>query len=396
MSRIAQGALTNSKRPESFIVGVYPKEIVKGERCFLYDSTNRKFTDFICGLGANLIGYNNREVNDAITKQINNGITHSLPTKLEREYAELVAENFPVMEKIKIFKTGTEACMAAVRIARAATGRTQILSEGYHGWSDEFIGQDADAVGIPWSGKLDVNGLRSLENISPLTAAVIVEPVILRNDGLRISFLRKLQKKCQETGALLIFDECVTGMRYPNKSVSNDTGIKPDLLILGKAIANGMPLAIVGGKPEIMDGQYFTSGTFCGEAASIAASIATIKFCTRDVLGLLRDGAVRFQAQFNNINQDLVRLDGYGTRCAFKYANEEVGAKFMQAACDANILFGPTFFWNYHHGDESYRCLETCKAIIRDIAFDRIRLRGPLPVKPFANRQRQEELYDKD
>jgi len=130
---IAHGALTNSKRPSCFVQGVYPTHIKKGFKCYLVDVDNNQYVDFICGLGTNFFGYSNPDISEAVREVIyNGGPSFSLSTDYECEYAQTFINLFPFIDKVRFLKTGTEGCMAAIKIARAFTGRKWIISDGYH------------------------------------------------------------------------------------------------------------------------------------------------------------------------------------------------------------------------------------------------------------------------
>lgn len=383
---IAQGALTNSKRPETFVKGVYPTHVKSGYGCYITDLTGKRYIDFICGLGTNLLGYANVEVCVEIVKSIAQGLTLSLSTDQEIYFAEKVKELFPFVDCMKILKTGTEACMAAVRIARAATGRQKVFSEGYHGWSDEFVALSPPALGVNKLSQISI--LDSLDQIDRQAAAVIVEPVISDNSTARMQWLRALRDKCNETGALLIFDEVITGLRYLKHGVSNCHNIEPDLICLGKAIGGGMPLSLVAGKKHIMNcGEYFVSSTFAGERASLSAGIETMRLLqTKYHIDELWIYGQKFQDQFNGLHPD-IRIEGYPTRGVFR-GEELVRALFFQEACRANLLFGPSFFFNFCHIEHVDAVINTCGDILRRIQTGSVELEGEMPQSPFAQKQR--------
>lgn len=384
---IAQGALTNSKRPQSFVYGVYPTHLIKGEGATVIDVQGNRYLDFICGLGTNFLGYGFGPVNDAVISALNGGLCLSLSSTLEVEFAEKLKAMFPFIEKMKILKTGTEACIAAVRIARAATGRAEILSEGYHGHGDEFIGLMPPHYGVYPNSHMQK--LNDLSDVKTTTAAVIVEPILTDASQKRIEWLRELREKCNKTGTLLIFDEVITGVRYLSHSVSREYAIYPDLICLGKALANGMPIAVVAGKKEVMECcEYFVSSTYAGDRASLAAAIATMdqvqqKYRVKD----LWPQGERFINLFNAIKPEKLRIEGYATRGVF-VGDDLFKALFFQEACRAGLLFGASWFFNHHHVQH----IESIFKIINDI-FSRIdcgavSLLGDMPKSPFAQKMR--------
>lgn len=387
---IAQGALTNSKRPESFVKGVYPTHIKSGKGCYLTDVEGKDYIDFICGLGCNLLGYDYLD-SESFKQQIRFGVSHSLPSTSEIEFAEELKSMFPFIEKIKILKSGSDGCSAAVRIARAYNRRDLLLSDGYHGYHSEFISVTPPAYGVPsahgeWINKLDGNF--DLFNCHDLVSAVIVEPIITDWSEQRKAFLLGLKQQCTANGILLIFDETITALRFPGFSVAQYWGIEPDLIIFGKALANGLPISIVGGKKKIMDCDYFVSTTFAGDRMSIEAA--------RMVLSTLRDGKLvqsmwnegkAFLERFNAISP-LVQIEGYPTRGVFK-GSELHKALFFQEACRAGILFGPSWFWCSHHNLVVDRVINICQDILTRIASNQVKLEGEMPVKPFAQKVRE-------
>jgi len=387
---IAQNYLTNSKRPETFVKGVYPSHIKRGHGCWLWDHNDKKYLDFICGLGTNIIGYGHTQVNTAIAEQLNYGYSHSFGTHHEIELAEYMKGLFPFVDCWKFSKTGSEACNAAIKIARAATGRSLILSEGYHGHGDDFISLTEPALGVPKSPGF-VRAIRALEvdTIHPGVAAVIVEPVITDWSNERRAWLQNLRDVCTKNEVLLIFDEVINGFRFPKFCVSNYWGITPDLLILGKAMANGMPLAAVGGKFSVMNkAEYFISSTYAGETLSLVAAKKTMELLQSkfDINTLWKQGQA-FIDDFNTVCPELVRIEGYPTRGVF-VGDATSKALFMQEACLAGMLFGPSWFFNYGLADEASNALSAIKAILGRIKRGEVKLKGELPKSPFAQKVR--------
>lgn len=385
---IAQGSLTNSKRPESFVQGSYPTHVVSGQGSFLVDESGKKYVDFLCALGANILGYAHSSINHAVLKQLELGTLFSLGSTLEVTCAEKIKSVFPFIDVMKFLKTGSEATHAALRIARTKTGRSEVMSEGFHAWHNEFVSLTPPALGVPKHN--DIEKL-NIENISEQTAAVIVEPIITDNSQSRIEWLRLLRKRCDETGTVLIFDEIITGYRFPKFSVSNYYGIYPDIICLGKAIANGLPLSVVAGKKHIMNcGEYFVSSTFAGETLSLAACIKTTELLqTKYKLDTLFEKANYFQQEFNKLAPEIIKINGYGTRGSFEGSILN-RALFCQEACRAGILFHPsTIFFNYPHIDLIDMVLNSVKDILYRIKTGKVKLNGELPKTPFSQQVRE-------
>lgn len=385
---IASGALTNSKRPQSFIEGVYPTHIVRSEGCFAWDTDKKKYIDFICGLGSNLLGAANHEIAKVVYDRALNGITLSLGSTVEVEAAEKVKELMPFIERLRFLKSGTDACVAALRIARAYRGKGQVLTDGYHGWSDEFVSLTPPALGVYSEHMIDK--FESLEQIDHDTAAVIIEPIVLDASEERRKYLHALRKKCDETGALLIFDEVITGFRVPNYCVAKYFGVTPDLICLGKAMGGGMAVSAVGGRREIMEcGEYFVSSTFAGETCSLAASLKAMTLIqTKYDLQYLWERGGFFMDRFNAIWPDGVKMTGYPTRGSFAGDPEKV-ALFCQEACKGGLLFHPkSWFFNFKHLDVIDQVINTCQDVLIRIRSGGVKLEGNLPVTPFAARLR--------
>jgi glutamate-1-semialdehyde 2,1-aminomutase len=388
LKSIAQGALTNSKRPESFVLGMYPTHMVKGDGCHLFDEKGSKYIDYICGLGSNLLGYGNDKIAQYIYQYYKSGSNLSLSSILEVEYAELIKNVFPV-NKIKILKTGSEACSAALKIARGYNQKSIVLSEGYHGWHEEFNSLTSPAIGCV--NNFQIQKFQELNDLeSGRISAFILEPINTDFSKDRCDFLYQVAEKCKKNNIVLIFDETITGCRVPKLSVARYLGIDPDILILGKAIGGGMPLSIVGGKKEIMDGsEYFVSSTFAGDRVSMAAS-----FCF--IIELLKMNITDLFERGNNFREILnsyypeFQLNGYGTRGVFD-TNLVIKAMFFQEAIKAKILFGPSWFYNFHHKDYDDIVLNTCKDILKKINNRQVILTGKLPKSPFAQKVRDND-----
>jgi glutamate-1-semialdehyde aminotransferase len=390
---IAQSALTNSKRVECHIKGVYPSHVARGHGGHLWDHAGRKYLDFICGLGTNILGYGDARVNAAIAAQLQHGASLSFSTHHELEAAEKVKELVPFVDAVKFLKSGSEACSAAIRIARAATGRHYVLSDAYHGWHDEFVSLTPPAYGVPGDEAgfpRAIEPLRMLDQIDSTVAAVIVEPVITDASNERRAFLQELRKVCSRHGTLLIFDEVITGFRWPRFTVAANWSITPDLICLGKAIANGMPLAAVGGKYAVMNtpNEYFVSSTYAGETLSLVAAKTTMSLLqTKYDLANLWEHGAQFLDGFNAIWPEAVRIEGYPSRGAFK-GDLRARAMFFQEACLAGILFGPSFFLSFAHLGEMHGVLDTCRDILGRVKRGEVRMKGELPISPFAEKLR--------
>jgi glutamate-1-semialdehyde 2,1-aminomutase/spore coat polysaccharide biosynthesis protein SpsF len=277
---------TFSKGPTQFAQGVAPNFLEKGEGCYVYDLDGNKFIDYTMALGPVILGYNYSPVNKAIMEQLSKGSTFTLPSPVEVELAEILVNIIPCAEMVRYGKNGSDVTSAAVRVARAYTGREKIACCGYHGWQDWYIGTTTRDKGVPGCVKnltytFEYNNIDRLKKIFEENrdeiAAVIMEPIsTVEPEG---NFLEEVKKLTHENGALLIFDEVVTGFRIALGGAQEYYNVIPDLACFGKGMANGMPISAIVGKKEIMKEfeEVFFSFTFGGETLSIAAAIATIK-----------------------------------------------------------------------------------------------------------------------
>lgn len=519
---VAQGALTNSKHPKMLIQGAYPTHVSHGIGSYLYDTDGKKYLDYICGLGVNLFGYGNDKINKELMKHIYGGFSHSLPTKHEVEAAEALKEIFCFVDRWKFLKTGSDACSAAIKIARNRWGvrdgnekmhemwyreifkrisssveknwetqrnlqnmckgtsqetgnfgnkedstkeicknpkgksdrsqiqsdsapeiasswekpsllqvengikewdfnketlremwrnklassssrlfeavgrdvalslsscsgtRFLILSDGYHGHHDSFVGLTSPHCGVPLqAGILPLTGN---EDLIAIAAAVIIEPVMTDHSPERIDYLNQLRKKCTDMGAMLIFDEVITGFRFKKFGVCNYTGVIPDLIVIGKAMANGLPLSAVGGKAAVMDDPgYFISSTYAGEVFSLAACRKVCELLLKDSdynIDYLWKCGQDFIDAFNQQPTD-VKLAGYPSRGVFTGSDENI-AIFMQEMAKSEILFCKSFFYNFGHISHNHDILAIALEIKERIADGSAKLRFPMPQSPFS------------
>lgn len=265
-----------------------------------------------------------------------------------------------------------------------------ILSEGYHGMGDEWISLTPPALGIPpihaFTKKLSEDF--TFEEIREADA-VILEPVMLDATENRRKWLLKLRDFCTKTHTVLIFDEIVTGFRWPRFSVANEWEIEPDIILLGKAMANGLPISCVAGKRDIMNcGEYFVSSTFAGETLSLVAAKKTMELLqTKYKLQDLWEKGQLWLHEFNSFAPEKIRIDGYPTRGRFE-GDAEFKALFFQEACEAGILFGPSWFFNFPLAEET-QILSTLKEIICRIQSGNVKLKGEMPRSPFAEQMRK-------
>ena len=234
---------TLAKGPAQYVNGVAPKFAARGRGGHLWDVDGNEYIDFQMGIGPISLGYAYEPVDRAIREQLDKGITFSLMHPLEVEVAELVRSVVPGAEMVRYSKTGCDVTSAAVRLARAYTGRSKVLACGYHGWHDWYISVTDRDRGIPGAVRdlthtFDYNDIEGVEqSLDDDTACVILEPTVFT--APRDGFLEELRALCTRTGALLIFDEMWTGFRLALGGAQERFGVKADLACFSKACANG-------------------------------------------------------------------------------------------------------------------------------------------------------------
>jgi glutamate-1-semialdehyde 2,1-aminomutase len=292
----------------------------------VWDVDGNLFTDYTMGVGPLVLGYGDPAVDDAIRAQLEDGITFSLTHPLEVEVAERINQLVPGAESIRFGKNGCDVTTAAIRVARAFTGKDKVLCCGYHGWHDWYISVTDRNRGIPQavadlSHTIAYNDLQSaVDGIDDDTACVILEPTTF--EAPKDNFLGELKKLCAARGVLLIFDEMWTGFRLALGGAQERFGVTADLACFSKAVANGMPLSVLTGRADVMkvlERDVFFYSTFGGEALSLAAGLATMRELERrhvpeqlDALG--ETIKTRYAALAADVGVDFSRCIGFGAR----------------------------------------------------------------------------------
>jgi glutamate-1-semialdehyde 2,1-aminomutase len=278
---IPLGSQTFSKSRTQYPVGISPLYISKAKGAHVWDLDGNKYIDLVNSLASISLGYGDRDVSRAVRKQLKKGVSFSLPGVLESEVAELLVDLIPSAEMVRFGKNGSDATSAAIRLARAYTGRDHIVVCGYHGWQDWYIGSTTRNKGVPnqvsdLTHKFIFNDIDSLKDLISdyhgKIAAVILEP--MNSVWPEKGFLESVKKLTSDEGALLVFDETITGFRFSRGGAQELFGVIPDLSTFGKGMANGFPLSAVVGRRDVMMEmeEIFFSGTFGGELLSLAAS----------------------------------------------------------------------------------------------------------------------------
>ena len=394
---------TFSKGPTYWPQGASPLFMCKAKGCYTWDIDGNKFCDWVMGLGAVTLGYRQRFVDDAIKRQLRRGICFSQPSMLEAVVAEGIKHLIPAAEQSYFTKTGSGACEAAIRIARSVTGKKVVCSSGYHGWHDWYAAISDRPAGTLselacYHRRFKYNDIADLESQLHRgnVAAVIMEPMIV--DAPADGYLLAVRRLCDNYSCLLIFDEMVTGFRWPGFAAQNHFDVAPDLSCFGKGIANGMPLAAVSGREKYMLElqRVFVSTTFGGECLSLAAAGATMEFmdmfCSPDYIWGL---GKKLMAEFNAGCAPL-KLIGYPCRPKVEFPvgmnSPEVTTLFVQEMISRGHLVhnGGLLNLSYSHTEKEVRSFvaaaaETVEILWQAIGSENVRgfLRGAVITPAF-------------
>lgn len=362
---------TLAKGPGQNIKGVAPKYLQRGKGSHVWDVDGNEYIDYTMAVGPLSLGYAYDKVDDAIREQLKDGITFSLMHPLEVEVAQLINKVVPNAESIRYSKVGADVTSAAVRLARAYTGRNKVLCCGYHGWHDWYISVTDRNKGIPQQVQdltftFNYNDIQSvIDSIDEDTACVILEPFVFEEP--KDNFLHKLRDVCTKNGTVLIFDEMWTGFRVAIGGAQEYFGVKADLACFSKAVANGMPISILTGKKEIMnllekDVFFFT--TFGGEALSLAAVKATVtEIIEKNVPAYLAKQGRKLKDGYNSIAQklgmDYTKCSGFDCRTIITFDGEKSGCNplemkslVQQEMIKRGILWGGFHNMSFSHTDE--------------------------------------------
>jgi glutamate-1-semialdehyde 2,1-aminomutase len=327
-------------------VGGVPPFFERASGAYLWDADGRRYIDYVGSWGPMLAGHSHPQVVAAVQAAAGRALSFGAPTEAEVELAETLIRLVPSMERVRLVSSGTEATMTAIRLARGYTGRDAIVKfEGcYHGHADSLLvkaGSGALTFGHPSSAGvpadtvahtfvLDYNDVPQLKSLFAARgreiACVIVEPVA-GNMNLVLpapGFLEALREECTRHGALLVFDEVMTGFRVAKGGAQQRFGIRPDLTTLGKVIGGGLPVGAVGGRRDIMEnlaplGPVYQAGTLSGNPVAIAAGLTTLKLV--DVPG--------FQERVENTARDLVEgLQAEARKAGIAFSAQSLGSMF--------------------------------------------------------------------
>ena len=370
MSLIAGGACTFSKRPDQYIQGV------TGPTC--KSMTGHTFSDGVSDL---------RDTTGALGALLgscSDGIM-PLPSYMEEVLAKALVERIPCIEMVRYMLNGGDATTAALRYARAYTGRPEILYTGYHGCSGEYTYNTPPAKGCVNGHclKMDtIEGLIAMLEADPTdVAAVIIEPIELDLDVR--DKLEALRMMCTDTGVVLIFDCIITGGRVPHLTVANWYGIKPDLICLGKALGGGYPLSILGGRRDIMqDEEVFISYTFAGFPPSLDRAYKMLCELTDDHLQAWWDRCDALRKAINVLPYDL-KIHGYATRGTW-VGPDRIKYLYWQEMHDRGWHIGRPWFPRYDWPEQFYvDFFEDTKKSLGRIRGGKVKHRGTWPKELF-------------
>lgn len=400
-------------------IGEAPRFIDHADGCYIYDADGKRYIDYIDSWGPMILGHNFPEIREAVIRACGKGLSFGCATEIEVEMAEFICERIPHVEMIRMVNSGTEAVMSAIRGARGFTGRDKIIKFAgcYHGHSDALLvsaGSGVMTSGVPDSAGVprgctqdtmtavynDLESVKKLFEQAPdQVAALIVEPVganmgvVLPEEG----FLEGLRALCDQYGALLIFDEVITGFRLSFGGAAEYFHVKPDMVTYGKIIGAGMPVGAYGGRKEIMEmispaGPVYQAGTLSGNPVAMTAGLTQLKYLYSHpeiytgleeqgeklyggMENLLRKYGCRYQVNHISSLGSLFFTEGkVSDYASAKASDTEAFAKYFLGMLKQGIHLAPSqfeaMFLSAAHSDEAVE--ETLEAVNRYFAYERI------------------------
>ena len=352
---------TGSKRPDALFGPpgdgpAPPERMVKSAGCRVWDDAGREYVDYTMALGAVALGYGHPAVTRAATAAVEAGVVGPLAPVLEEELAAAICRAIPWVEAIRFLKTGAEAVAAAVRLGRVVTGRERVLGCGYHGWLDWC--QGGATAGVPAATRAlyselpfnDVDRARAaIREAGDTLAVVVVEPVVVAEPTR--GWLETLRAETTRVGAILVFDEIKTAFRLAVGGAAERYGVRPDLMVLGKALANGFPLAAVGGRGDVMASATRTwiSSTLATEVVALAAARATLevmvaeKVC--DHLHTVGTRLLHGLHHLHRIHPAVLRgVGGIAEMCFLHFGSEALSRAVARECAARGVLFKRTAY----------------------------------------------------
>lgn len=399
-NELIPGGVLGARKPTDFIMGEYPIFLEYGKGCRVIDVDGNEYIDFMCGYGPIILGYREEEVDDAVIRQIKEkGFCFSLTQPYQNALAKKIREYVPSAEMCIFLKTGSDATTASIRIARAYTNRIKVMRCGYHGWHDWCVEMKG---GIPKKLYEDVfefhyNDLESLEELMEEhgreVAAIIMTPLghhlHQKMQEPKPGFLEGVREIATRYGAVLIFDEVRTCFRLRMGGAQELYGVKPDLTVLGKGIANGYAISVVAGKKEIMmaaKDKLFISSTFFPNSDGYIAALKTIEILERDnVLSVIWERGSRFLEKVRKVIAKYdTKAELSGLPPMFFITFEEPQAELRRAKRNdfyTQLIRRGFFFAPHHHAYICFRHTEedldrTVEAIDESLKYVAEKYRG--------------------
>lgn len=370
---IPRASQTLSKAPDQFVRGVSPFALTRGKGALVWDVDGNEYIDLTSSLGAIVLGYQHSTTERAVAEQRKRGTVFGLPGDIEVELAERLTAILPFIEMVRFGLNGSDVTSAAVRVARAYTGRDHIAKCGYHGWADWSIStHPLRHGGIPQAVKNlthefafnDINSLKQIfHTYSKQIAIVILEPV--HSTLPKKGFLTDVKKLAKKYGAVLVFDELVTGFRLGMGGAAEYFQVEPDLACYGKAISNGEPLSVLAGKKKIMQtldaSNIFFSFTYAGYLPSVRAALATLDFMKKEkIYAQLRRQGEKILRGYNKLALEYsvpTEASGISPIVGFLFKDERgndnlpLKSLFLQECAKEGLLTNGTAMINYSHTD---------------------------------------------
>jgi len=398
---IPGGSQTNSLRPDRYVPGAYPAYIQRGRGSHVWDVDGNEYIDYICHAGPIILGHSYPRVVESVKAQTEEMILSPLLHPLELKVADEIIKAVPCAEMVRFMKTGAMACAAAVRTARAYTGREIVAHCGYHGCLDWWVaGQDGAAeIGVPkvlseYITSFEYLNLDSLEQIlkekGDKVACVIMTPVHPRTDASSKEiqdFLRGVRELVDQYCALLVFDEIKTGFRLSIGGAQEYYGVTPDLACFAKAMANGLPISALTGTKEVMSivKDLRLTTTYGGECLSLAGALATIReLKERNAIGHIWTMGEKVMEGFNSIAHDLdmrARCNGLPPMFSFRFecdgseSEHDVRHHFLQDMAKRGVLMNTNeSFITYSHSREDVEKTVSALSEILPMIRDKVKM----------------------
>lgn len=391
LERIPLATQTYSKGPQEWVQGESPAYLDRAEGCRVWDADGNEYIDYLMACGPVILGHSYPAVTEAVKRRAEKGPLLSMANELEIDVAERIIDAVPCAEMVRFGKNGNDVTTAAVRLARHVTGRNVVASHGYHGWGDVWEAADGGGNGVPASYEelietFDYNDIESLERIFEEhpddVAAIVMTPVAVSEP--KDDFLQQVRELADREGALLVFDEVVSGFRFGLGGAQEHFGVTPDIGCFAKAIANGYPLSAIAGREDVMEQLEETtfSLTYGGDTVSLAAARATIDTLREeDVHDHIADLGRTLRQRYNELAadhglEDRTECVGFDPMLQTPFTTpdgeSDPAAKslFMQECHRRGVLFNGLHFPTYGHDsadvEETLRVYDEAMGLLSD------------------------------